>query len=242
MVPSLRESSELALVLGRSVQAGLKTRVSIHPPFSALTEVKTALAGAPIALGAQDVYWEEKGAYTGEVSTGMLKEAGCEYVIIGHSERRRYFGETDETASRKVRACAARGLVPILCVGETMEERKRGQTLGRVESQLRGGLQGLPGNGTPFVIAYEPVWAIGTGVTPTPEEVQEVHAMIRRTLSSIVGSGAGEVPIQYGGSVTPENASTLLALADVNGALVGGASLKAEGFMKIIRAAEENAA
>lgn len=240
MVPTLQEGLALAEHLKKELPAQGKTRVTVHPPFPGLKPVGQILAGSRIGLGAQDMHWEEKGAYTGEVSAPMLMEVGCQYVIIGHSERRQFFGETNETASKKVASAVKHGLCPILCVGETLEERKKGNTLAKVESQVREGLAGIAQAGpvVRFVMAYEPVWAIGTGVTPKPEEAQEVHGLIRRTLQSLMGAAAETVPIQYGGSVTPENAGPFLGQADIDGALVGGASLKAESFLKIIMTAE----
>jgi triosephosphate isomerase len=213
--------------------------VAVCPPFLYLAAVGAALAGSRIALGAQDVFYEDDGAYTGEVSTAMLAEAGCTYVICGHSERRHVIGETDELVNRKVLKCIAAGLRPILAVGELLSQRQAGETADVVSRQVRLGLEGVPAADMAGVaIAYEPVWAIGTGVNATAEQAQEVHALIRRLLADLYDSAvADRTRIQYGGSVKPSNAAELLACPDVDGALVGGASLKADDFAAIVRAA-----
>lgn len=207
------------------------------PPFTALAAVAGELAGTGIALGAQNCYWEKEGAYTGEIAPGMLKEAGCKYVILGHSERRQYFGETDETVNRRVRAALEHGLVPIVCVGELLEEREAGRTEEVVERQLTGALAGLSADRVDgLVVAYEPVWAIGTGRTASAEDAQAVNAFIRGILRREFGAGTAErVRIQYGGSVKPGNAAELMAQPDIDGALVGGASLDPESFAGIVR-------
>lgn len=207
------------------------------PPFTALAATAEKLAGTEIALGAQDCYWESEGAYTGEISPVMLKETGCRYVIIGHSERRQYFGETDSTVNKKVRAVLAHGLVPIVCVGELLEEREAGQTEKVVEEQVKGGLAGLSASEAGrIVIAYEPVWAIGTGRTASPGDAQEVISFIRSILRRMFGAEPAEsVRIQYGGSVKPGNAAELMAQPDIDGALVGGASLDPGSFAEIVR-------
>lgn len=213
--------------------------VVVCPPFTALALVSEALRGTDIAVGAQDVYWEDKGAFTGEISPVMLKDAGCRYVIIGHSERRQFFGETSEAVNRKVKAVFSHGLTPIMCVGEMLEEREAGITEKVVRTQTEGGLAGLtPEQAAGMVIAYEPVWAIGTGKTASDDDAQQVIGFIRSMVKDLYGAGAAEqVRIQYGGSVKPANTTGLMARPDIDGALVGGASLEVESFTGIIRAA-----
>ncbi len=215
--------------------------VVLCPTFTALSVVYEIIKESPIALGAQNVYWEESGAYTGEISAGMLKSCGVTYVIIGHSERRQYFGETDETVNKRVKATLAAGLKAIVCVGETLEQREGGSTNEVVEEQLSGALAGLTAEDLQnTVIAYEPVWAIGTGKTATPQQAQDVHAHLRAVIEKQFGvEAAEEIRIQYGGSVKPENAESLLGQADIDGALVGGACLKAETFLPIIQSAQK---
>ena len=216
-----------------------KVEVVVAPPFTALHAVAKAIEDSNIRLAAQNCFWEASGAYTGEVAAPMLDEIGCTYVIIGHSERRQYFGETDETVNRRVRAAVSAGLLPIICIGETLAERESGRTLEVVTRQLTGALNGFDGaQAASFVIAYEPVWAIGTGRNATSNQAQEVHAHIRERLTSLLGREISEqVRIQYGGSVKPENAAELMGKPDVDGALVGGASLKAADFAAIVKAA-----
>jgi len=206
--------------------------VVVAPPFTALHHVGALIKGTGIRLAAQNVHHEKKGAYTGEVSAAMLKDAGCEYVIIGHSERRQYFGETDESVNKKLAAVLEEGMRPIICVGETLAEREAGEAFAVIERQLSGGLyQAGPGQAAEAVIAYEPVWAIGTGRTATPGQAQEVHSFIRGWLKKTYGDAVAEgVRIQYGGSVKPDNVRELMAMEDIDGALVGGASLKADSF------------
>jgi triosephosphate isomerase len=210
--------------------------IVIAPVFTALASVSETVRGSHVKLAAQNVFYEEKGAYTGEVAPAMLLDAGCEYVIIGHSERRKYFHETDETVNAKVKKALAFGLKPIVCVGETEEEREKGITEFVVGSQVRKGLYGI-GSLKNIVIAYEPVWAIGTGKNATPQEAQEVHAFIRNLLKKSHGDEAGDVLVLYGGSVTKDNISDLISMDDIDGALVGGASLKSDSFLGIIKAA-----
>jgi len=211
--------------------------VLVAPPFTALEAVAEAIAGHRILLGAQNVHWEPKGAFTGEVSVSMLKEARCTHVIVGHSERRQYFGETDETVGKRARAALAGGLVPIVCVGETLAQRESGTTTQIVTTQVNGALAGLAAaDFGRLVVAYEPVWAIGTGRSATPEIAQETHAFIRGELTERYGEEcAAAVRILYGGSVKPSNAAELMAVKNVNGALVGGASLKAADFLAIAK-------
>jgi triosephosphate isomerase len=210
--------------------------IVIAPVFTALASVSETVRGSHVKLAAQNVFYEEKGAYTGEVAPAMLLDVGCEYVIIGHSERRKYFHETDETVNAKVKKALAFGLKPIVCVGETEEEREKGITEFVVGSQVRKGLYGI-GSLKNIVIAYEPVWAIGTGKNATPQEAQEVHAFIRNLLKKSHGDEAGDVLVLYGGSVTKDNISDLISMDDIDGALVGGASLKSDSFLGIIKAA-----
>jgi len=214
--------------------------VVIVPPFTAIAKVMEALGKAQnIKVGAQNMYWEKRGAFTGEISAALLRDLFVHYVVLGHSERRTLFGETDEIVNRKVRAAHAAALRPIVCVGETLEQRDRGNVEKILAVQLRGSLAGLtPKELQETVIAYEPVWAIGTGRNATPEQAQEAHAFIRQRISRLAGEElARTVPIQYGGSVKPENARSLMTQPDVDGALVGGASLKAGQFLEIARAA-----
>ncbi len=213
--------------------------VAVAPPFTALAAAAESLRGSDISVSAQDVFWAENGAYTGEVSPGMLRDAGCRMAIIGHSERRQFFNETDEGVNKKAAAAMKEGLVPIICVGETLAERQGGSTLSVVERQTRGALKNLPlKNPADLVIAYEPVWAIGTGQTATPAQAQEVHASIRGFLADILSrQAAGGIRILYGGSVKPGNISELMGMEDIDGALVGGASLEVDSFIQIIRGA-----
>ena len=215
-----------------------QVEIAVAPPFTALHPVAKAVEGSNIKLAAQNCHWEAKGAFTGEIAPEMAKEVGCAYVIVGHSERRQFFGETDETVNRRVKAVFKAGIKPIMCVGETLAERDAGKTLSVVERQVNGGLAGLSGEeAKSIVVAYEPVWAIGTGKVATTAQAQEVHASIRKLLASAFGPAiAAGIRIQYGGSVKPDNAAELLAQPDIDGALVGGASLKADDFAKIIRA------
>jgi triosephosphate isomerase len=210
--------------------------VVVAPPFTALAGVASALAGSPIRLAAQNCHWERQGAYTGEVSPLMLSHLGCDYAIVGHSERRHYFGETDESVNRKILALLEVDLGPILCIGETLEERQAGKTLDVLAKQLRGGLEGLDEEQAgKLVLAYEPVWAIGTGHTASPEQAQEAHVFIRDSLSKRFNNAvANEMRILYGGSVKPDNVDELMAQPDIDGALVGGASLKGASFIRIV--------
>jgi len=217
------------------------TDVSIHPPFTDIRTVQTYFLAekdpVPLLIGAQSCHWEEKGAFTGEVSPAMLAKLDVAYVIAGHSERRELFGETDETVNRKVRAILQWGMTPIMCVGETLEEREAGATEDKVTGQVQAGLTGLsPEQVAGSVIAYEPIWAIGTGRTATPEDAQAVCARIRAVVAGLYGSDAADaLRVQYGGSVKPENTADLMVQPDIDGALVGGASLEAESFAGIVR-------
>lgn len=218
--------------------ADAKCEIVVCPPFVCLPAAKDVLAGSNIKLGAQNMHWEEKGAYTGEISAPMLKELGVEYVIIGHSERRQYFAETDQTVNNKVLTAFTHDLTPIVCVGETLEQREAGQTETLVRSQIRKALEGLVTEvARQLVIAYEPIWAIGTGRNASPEDANDVIKIIRDTVASMFGQDVAEaVRIQYGGSVNAKNAVDLLAMSDIDGALVGGASLKAVDFATIVEA------
>ncbi len=215
------------------------TEVVLCPPFPSLFAVAEIVRDTPIALGAQNVFWEKSGAWTGEVSADMLRDAGCDWVIIGHSERRQHCGETDATVAKRVRAALDAGLHVMACVGETLAQRDANDTARVVETQLRGSLGALgAGDWAHLAIAYEPVWAIGTGRNATPEQAQEVHALVRRVVASLASEATAEaVRVQYGGSVKADNAAALLAQPDVDGALVGGASLEAASMIRIIEAA-----
>jgi triosephosphate isomerase len=237
-----------ARLLATAVRDGLKrpkgTEVVLCPPFTALAAVSEIVAGSPIGLGAQNCHAEPSGAHTGEVAPPMLVELGCRLVLLGHSERRKEMGESDEQINRKVAGALAHGLTPVLCVGETGEERRQGLTFTTVEGQLRAGLAGL--DGPPLarmVLAYEPVWAIGTGLNATPAQAAEVHGYIRGIVSELASKEiAQSVRILYGGSVKADNADALMAEAEIDGALVGGASLNAPGFIAIVRKAARGAA
>ena len=231
------EAGQLVRELRQRVNTQIQ--VAVAPPFTALAAVKQALQGSPIQLFAQNCHHEKQGAFTGEVSAPMLKEIGCDGVILGHSERRQYFGETDEGVNRKLRAALEAQLHPIVCVGETLQEREANRTWEVVSRQVRGAFANLGADALGrCTIAYEPVWAIGTGRTATTAQAQEVHGQIRGLLRDLSGPEVAEsVRIQYGGSVKPENAADLLGQPDIDGALVGGASLKAEDFARIIAGA-----
>jgi len=210
--------------------------VVVCPPFTSLAAVAQAVAGTPVRVGAQNVHWAASGAFTGEVSAAMLAEVPVSHVIIGHSERRQYFGETDETVNKRLLAALGAGLTPIVCVGELLAQRQGGQTEAVVSAQVAKGLAGLSAQQLgATVIAYEPVWAIGTGLTATPAQAQEVHALIRGLLRRSHGAVAEAVRILYGGSMKAANARELLQQPDIDGGLIGGASLVADGFMGIIR-------
>jgi triosephosphate isomerase (TIM) len=211
----------------------------VCPPFTALYAVSTILQGSGVALGAQNVHWEKEGAFTGEIAAPMLKELSVRYAIVGHSERRQFFGETNEGVNKRAKAALGQGIRPIVCVGETLAQREAGQTEAVIRDHVTGGLAGFTKDAMlDTVIAYEPVWAIGTGKTATPAQAQEVHAFIRELLTAMFDSSvAAKVRIQYGGSVKPGNAKELLGQPDIDGALVGGASLKAADFAAIVKAA-----
>ena len=226
--------------LARSVVEGCRGRsrreALIAPTFTALAAVRQVVEGSAVQLAAQDVYWEASGAFTGEISAPLLRDAGCTHVIVGHSERRLYFGDSDYTVAKKVHAATTAGLIPIMCVGETLDQRERRETLAVIQHQVQGGLCELPAERFDCVIiAYEPIWAIGTGRTATPAQAEEVHAMIRGLLGSVLTAATAErIRILYGGSVKPDNIDALMACPNVDGALVGGASLKAQDFLRIV--------
>ena len=237
----MNTDSASAIALASGLKAELSdvdtVDVAVCPPFVYLQSVAAALSASNIALGSQNVYCEEKGAFTGEISCGMLKDVSCTYAIIGHSERRHVMGETDTLINKKISAAIKGGLMPIFCVGELLEERENGTTNDVVTRQIKNGLEGLcPESVQAVTIAYEPVWAIGTGLTATPEQAQEVHAMIRGLLAELYNDEiAQSMRIQYGGSAKPSNTAELMAQPDVDGLLVGGASLKVEDFAAMVK-------
>lgn len=230
---SIAESIALTRAIKEGFSGSANGEVVVAPPFTALSAVGDALKGSAVRLAAQNMYSEDKGAFTGEISPLMLKDAGCAYVIIGHSERRKYFSETDDGVNAKVKKALAAGLKPIVCVGETDEERVQGVTQSVVGRQVRGALAGVE-KLDDVVIAYEPVWAIGTGKVATSAQAEEVHAFVRGLIRELFGAAAEELRILYGGSVTKDNVAELAAMEDIDGALVGGASLKPDGFLGII--------
>ena len=234
---TVEESVELVNSLKQRVSDVYGREVLVCPPFVSLVVVKELLKNSNVKLGAQNMHFEKSGAFTGEISAGMLKSVGCEYVIVGHSERRQFFGDTDESVNKKMKAAFASGIVPIVCVGETLAQRESNEMFSVIERQVRKGLDGLtPEQAKKVVIAYEPVWAIGTGKTATPQQAEEVHALIRKIFSQMYGADAADaIRILYGGSVKSDNVSEIMKQPDIDGALVGGASLKADEFAKIVR-------
>lgn len=234
---NIKEAVDLANDIKTRCASVSKVDIVVCPVFTALSRVSDVLKGTNIGLGAQDLYWQDSGAFTGEVSAPLLKDAGCQYVIIGHSERRQFFAETNETVNNKVKAALAHGLIPIVCVGENLAEREAGKTFAVVQDHVENSLKGFSADEmAKIVIAYEPVWAIGTGKTATPQQAQEVHAFIRKLLEKMHGKAVADViRIQYGGSVKAENAKELISQPDIDGALVGGASLKGDSFAGIIQ-------
>jgi triosephosphate isomerase (TIM) len=233
---TIAESVDMVNELKPLVAGAKGVEIVVAPVFTALNCVSTVLAGSNISTSAQDCFWEEEGAFTGEVSPKLLKDAGCSHVIIGHSERRLYFAETDDTVNRKARAVVAAGLTAIICVGETLEEREGRATFTVIGKQIRGALAGFSVDDYQhIVIAYEPVWAIGTGKTATAEQAQDVHVFIRNLIAMLIGQHVSDsIRILYGGSVKPDNIKGLLAQPDIDGALIGGASLKAATFAEIV--------
>jgi len=237
MNKTVGEARELVIALKDKLAGVTDVEIAVAPPFTSLLAVAEVIEGSNIKLAAQDMHWEKQGAFTGEISPLMLKDAGCQYVIIGHSERRIYFSETNETVNKKVKTAHAHSLRPIVCVGEKLEEREAGITKDVVKDHVVNGLAGLTEEQMlDTVIAYEPVWAIGTGKTATPDLAQEVHEFIRELLSKQYSpSVADAVRIQYGGSVRPDNIAQLMAQPDIDGGLIGGASLDADSFARIVR-------
>jgi len=231
------EAMELVNLLKRELADISKVDIVVCPPFTTLSEINDLINETLIGLGAQDLYWEDAGAFTGEVSAPMLKAVGCAYVIIGHSERRQYFGETDQTVNKKIKAALAHELTPIVCIGERLDERESGQTFDVVKTQCTGSFADLSAEEmNRVIIAYEPIWAIGTGKTATPEQAQEVHYYIREFFKDKYSEEtAAGLRIQYGGSVKPDNTEALMSQPDIDGALVGGASLKSDSFVQIIK-------
>ena len=236
----VNEAKELAEKLVARSEIIRKSIAVLCPPFTALTTVAKTIESSAFRLGAQNVYWEISGPFTGEVSPPMLRAVGCQYVIVGHSERRQYFGETDVSVNRRIKAAQHHGLIPIVCVGETLQEREEKKTHDIIKKQIHGVLEGLNNDAVrSLVIAYEPVWAIGTGVNAEPKDADEVHAYIRQLVSTSHSPEIAQgLTILYGGSVTDSNAKDLLGMENIDGALVGGASLKPDAFLKIIETAE----
>jgi triosephosphate isomerase len=237
MYKDVNEAVELANEIKRSVFDVDNVEIVICPPFIDLSDVGEMLHESNVALGAQNCYWESEGAFTGEISVAMIKSVGCRYVIIGHSERRKYYGETDETVNLKIKAAIDGGLIPIMCVGETLEEREAGKTMDVVKRQVTGALKGFDETYLdPLVIAYEPVWAIGTGKTATPDQAQEVHAMIRGLLTELYSETfSASKCILYGGSVKPDNIKDIMGESDIDGGLIGGASLSSDSFSSMVK-------
>ena len=235
MFKTAAETRAFAKAFRASVDAVKDREIVLCAPYTALWALADELKGSPIGIGAQNAHWEEKGAFTGEIAVGMLKEIGVRFVGVGHSERRQYFAETDATVNKRMLAVLAGGLTPITCIGETLQEREANLTFKVLERQIKEGLTGLT-SPTSIVIAYEPVWAIGTGKTATPAQAEEAHAFIRKEFAKLYGDAAAQaVRILYGGSVKPDNMATLMKEADIDGGLVGGASLEAESFSKIVK-------
>jgi triosephosphate isomerase (TIM) len=238
MNKTLDEAVQLARALSAEIKSNEQVDVVLCPPFTNLYAVYQVIKDTPIQMGAQNIYWEEKGAYTGEISSAMLKSVGCTFVILGHSERRQYFHETDETVNKKILSALKNQLIPIVCVGETLAERKSNHTEKVIETQIKGVFAGLSSEqAQKIVLAYEPVWAIGTGENATPQQAQQVHKFIRDLLINMYSSELAQSKrIQYGGSMKADNARELLAQPDVDGGLIGGASLDVNSFLGIIRA------
>jgi triosephosphate isomerase (TIM) len=232
---TIPEAGELASAVVKASLDLPDASIVLAPPFTALSEVHKIVSGSPVGLAAQNLFWEEKGAFTGEISATMLLDSGCRYVIIGHSERRQLFGDTDAAVNKKLQAALKAGLSPIVCIGETLEERERNETMARISRQIEEGFRGIDAAGFGrTVVAYEPVWAIGTGRTATPAQAEEVHAAIREKLSLAYGKSAARCAIiLYGGSVKPANSHALFGEDDIDGFLVGGASLEAASFIQI---------
>jgi len=232
MNKTIAETREFLRDFVPAVKSVSDVDIIIAPPFTSLAAAGEALKGTNVQLASQDMFWEEKGAFTGEVSASMLLDAGCSHVIIGHSERRQYFHEDDAVINKKIKTAKKAGLGVIFCCGESLEEREANKTFDVIGREVEKGLEGVDAEN--LVVAYEPIWAIGTGKTASPDQAQEVHAFIRNTLRKLYGSAAEDIRILYGGSVTPENVEILMACQDVNGGLVGGASLKPDSFAKLV--------
>ena len=236
MNKTIDEAITMVKALKTAVADVKDVEILVCPTYTALYAVFKEIKGSNINLGCQNLFWEAKGAFTGEISPSMVKDAGCSYAIVGHSERRQYFGETDETVNKRTKAAFGAGLIPVVCVGETLEERENNVTFKVIETQIRGGLADLTAEeAATVVIAYEPVWAIGTGKTATPEQAQEVHSFIRALYKKIYNDAADKVRILYGGSVNPKNVSDLMKQPDIDGGLVGGASLEADSFTQLVK-------
>lgn len=237
MHKTISEAIELTNGLKRNLIDIANVDIVLCPPFTALAELNDTLYSSNIKLGAQNVYWEEKGAFTGEISPGMLKDVGCEYVIIGHSERRQFFAETNSTVNKKVKAALKIGLMPIICIGETLQEREQGITFDVVKDHLVNGLVDITTSDMlRIIIAYEPVWAIGTGKTATSQQAQEAHSFIRKLIAQLYDDDiASQIRIQYGGSIKPSNIAELVSQPDIDGGLVGGASLEIDAFTQIVK-------
>lgn len=231
-----KEAVDFVNTLKNAVTAVSDVDIMIAPPFTAITQLADITNNTNIALGAQNIYWEQEGAYTGEISAPMLKSAGCQYAIIGHSERRQYFGETDQDINRKIDAVAKASLIPVFCIGETESQRDSGETFSILDKQIKNGLEGLVSESLKsLVVAYEPVWAIGTGKTATKEQAQEVHAYVRNWFAEQFNPEFAQgLRIIYGGSVKPSNVKDLMAMEDIDGALVGGASLDPDSFSQLV--------
>jgi len=241
MNKTIQEALNLVAELKPLVAHVSDVEVAVAPPFTALFAVSREIGGTNIELGAQDVFWEQHGAFTGEVSASMLKDAGCRFVILGHSERRQYFAESDASVNKRIRAVLGEGLLPIVCVGESLEQRESGKAFSVVGDQIRGCFDGFSSDDMETItVAYEPVWAIGTGKTATSQQAKEMHREIRSVVEEMFGKDTVEnVRIQYGGSVNPDNIRDLMEQPDIDGALVGGASLKADLFSRIVKYREK---
>lgn len=241
MYKTIKEGQELVNALKRELYNIENIDIVVCPPYTLLSYLADMLISSNISLGAQDTYWQDEGAWTGEVSPEMLKDIGCEFVIIGHSERRQFFGETNETVNKKIKAALSHGLIPIVCVGESLAQREQSKTFDVLTDHVKNGLLGIEAkDALNLVIAYEPVWAIGTGKTAAPQQAQEAHKFIRSLLGNLYNKEIADVMrIQYGGSVRPENTAELMRQPDIDGALVGGASLKGDSFSAIVKISSE---